>query len=129
MTWKIETVTIGDRQYVSGCHFVAERRGPESDLEMDQAFVESLLDERGKLQWALDANPDFGKELPDGTVDRQRYMIVRAPQPDTSAEVAERERQARKAKIAAALPDILLAVAGGAELKEELRKVLEVQRE
>ena len=125
MTWRIETVTVGGRQYIAGCRLIAERRGPEGDLEIDRAFTEELLDAHGKLQWALDPNPGYGKVTSEGGVDQRRYVIVHAPQEETPEEIAERDRQARIATVAAALPDILLAVAEGAELKEEVRKVLQ----
>jgi hypothetical protein len=124
MTWKIETITIGGRQYIAECRLIAERRGPETDLEIDRALTVPLADERGKLQYALEPNPEYGKADETGAVDRRRYQIVHAPQKDTPEELAEREWQERRQVVAAALPDILLAVAEGAELSDAVRDVL-----
>jgi hypothetical protein len=124
MTWRIETVTIAGRQYVSECRLIAERRGPENDLETDRALTVPLADERGKLQWTLEPNPDYGKADETGAVDGRRYQIVHAPQKDTPEELAERERQEQRQKITAALPDILLAVAEGTELRAAIQSAL-----
>jgi len=67
-------------------------------------------------EWAeVDRCPRIGEETV-AVVDGKAQII---PEPERSAP------DPRRAAIAAALPDILLAVADGAELRAEVRKVIE----
>jgi len=123
MTWRLEITRVGDVDYVSGYRLVAEHRGPEDDLEVDHP-IGQLVDARGKLRWALRPNPSYGARCPDGALDQRRRVVIRAPQEDTLEEVVESQRQTRREAISAALPDILLAVADGAELRDAVRQAL-----
>ncbi|MFA4972521.1 MAG: hypothetical protein WC683_07890 [bacterium] len=53
-----------------------------------------------------------------------RVVAGRAEIASPAVDVAEKTRHARRATLATALPDILLAVADGADLREELAKAL-----
>ena len=132
MTWKLETVRIGDLDYVESCRFVSETRGPAEENEIDFAFPGPLHDANGKLQWVLVAKPGPGEAIKAEAVAVRSYAIEQIPQEETPEDLLAKEDLRRRAAIAAALPDILLAVADGADLRDAVRKVIdsvEVQRE
>ena len=132
MTYKIDTRKIGGRHYVAASRLVAERQPPEGPLEFPRAFLEDLLDERGKLQWEMIANPDYGKVLseervaPDEinqVIDDRPYIAVLHPQEPTGEELEAEATQERRARVMDALADILLEAEDPGDLVRRIKEV------
>lgn len=105
-------------RYLAGYRLVSERGRPTADDELPAAPGPVLLED-GRYRWRLVENPDCGK---DG--DTRRYMLEDNPQPARPVDEAAEAKKARRGTLAAALPDILLAVADGGDLREEIAKAL-----
>jgi len=105
-------------RYLAGYQLASERGLPSADDELP-APPGPVLTEDGRYRWRLVGNPDHGK---DG--DTRRYMLEDNPQPFVPVDEAMEAVAGRRAALVAALPDILLAVADGADLRAELAKVL-----
>ncbi len=129
--FKYDTRRIGDRHYLVCSRLVSTTRLPEHELEYANAFAGELRDERGKLQWALDANPDYGKVLaeervaPDEIrqiVDDRRYLIVHRPQEPTPEELAAEALQERRLCMMEALPDLLLDATDAEDLVRRIKE-------
>lgn len=72
------------------------------------------------LDWfPIEAAPRFGERLE--TIDGVVHVVPFA--------VGEQQKPDPRALLAAALPDILLAVANGADLREELQRVLKEMKD
>lgn len=109
--------------YLAGYRLISERGSPSTDDEL-AAAPGPVLTEDGRYRFRLVENPDCGK---DG--DARRYMLEDNPQPAPPVDEVAEAQKTRRAALAAALPDILLAVADGADLAAEVRKVISVCRE
>jgi len=119
MIYRCTFTEVEGVRYLAGYQLVSERGRPSADDELPAA-PGPVLTEDGRYRWRLVANPEHGKGG-----DARRYMLEDNPQP-APAELAEAKAQhARRAALAAALPDILLAVADGADLRDELKRVLQ----
>ena len=115
MIYRCEFLDIAGVRYLVGYSLARERGQPEGDDEIE-GCPGAVLTEDGRYRLRLVTNPDFGK---DG--DTRRTMLVEDPSPAPERPAPD----PRRAAIAAALPDILLAVADGAELRAAVRKVIE----
>lgn len=105
-------------RYLGGYQLVSEHGEPTADDELPAA-PGAVLTEDGRYRFRLVENPDCGKEG-----DTRRYMLEDNPQPAPPVDEVAEAQKTRRAALAAALPDILLAVADGADLAEEVRKVI-----
>lgn len=110
-------------RYLTGYRLISERGRPTADDELPAA-PGPVLTEDGRYRWRLVENPDCGK---DG--DERRYMLEDSPQPAPPVDEAEETKKARRMAVAAALPDILLAVAEGADLVQEVKRVISAVKE
>jgi len=110
-------------RYLTGYRLVSEHGRPAEDDELPAA-PGPVLTEDGRYRWRLVANPDFGN---DG--DNRLYLLKDNPQPAPPVDEAEEARKARRMAVAAALPDILLAVADGADLAGEVKRVISTVEE
>lgn len=117
MRWAIRTADIGGKRYVVGCRLVDEFGHAQGDLESERAIT--VFRDDGSLRWVLADNPHRGELLEDGTIDQRSYTLVEAPEPAAAA-----RPDPRRAAVASALPDILLAVADGADLALEVKRVI-----
>jgi len=130
MRYAYRTTDIGGTLYVTRVRLLAEREGPQADNEFARPITKPLLDANGKLQWALVPNPEYGKE------GERPLRVERRPQASTPEEIAVQERAARKAKLAAALTDVLLDILDEGEpievlpirLRTVMAKTVEVKR-
>ena len=120
MRYRYSTVDIGGVAYVTEVLMLSEREGPQADNEFARPLVERLLDDNGKLQWALVPNPDYGKE------GERPFKVEHRPQMPTPEETVAKERATRKAKLAAALADVLLDILDNEEPIEVLPTRLRV---
>lgn len=113
-----DTTTIDGRRYVTGYRVTSERGYPSGPDEiagpiMEGGKIAELTDANGKLRLVLEHDIDGKPKF----VERLQSLTV--------AEIAAKIQTAKRAAIAAALPDILVAVAAGADLRTEIQKVLD----
>lgn len=135
MIYRIETAVQNGRTYITGYRLVSEKRRPLQEGEVEGPILENgrppnLRDGNGKLRLAVEPNPERGKRMgraalaEDDEIDERPVLIVERRQELSPAEIADRAQAARREKVAAALPDLLLAAADGKDIGAEVRKVL-----
>lgn len=128
MTYRYDSRFIDGAEYITGYRLVSEHGTPKDYLETDDP-VRDILDENGKPRWVIAPNTRFGMLRPDGERDTRRHLIEKRPLALSAEEVRARAAAARRAAVLKALPDIILAVADGAEFREEIEKALRKDRE
>jgi len=106
MIYKYELLESNGIKYISGYYLSSEKGSPRADDEFDRPAPLDLMDENGKLQWALVPNPGYGKKLPvhmeEETifeVDDRKWLIKKRPQRLSADEIAGKERQSQREKI------------------------------
>ena len=105
-------------RYLAGYRLVSEHGRPSADDELAAAPGPVILED-GRYRWRLVENPDSGK---DG--DSRRFILEDNPQPERPVDMEAKAKRDRRSAVVAALPDILLAVADGGDLREEIAKAL-----
>lgn len=117
MTWKIETTDVNGVRYLASYRLVSEFGSPGAEDEVGFYPPVDILDANRLHQWRVDVDVDGAISF-----SRQPQIAVASRAP---ASLALEMPPSNRDLVAAALPDILLAVADGADLATEVRKVLE----
>lgn len=131
MTFKYDTKKVGDLHYVVSSRLISAHRSPAHPLEFPKPFSHEMVDDRGKLQWEMIANPDYGKVLseewvaPDEinqVIDDRPYIAVLHPQEPSAEELEAEATQERRARVMEALGDILLEARDPEDLVRRIRE-------
>lgn len=98
MIFKLETTTVGGIRYLSGSRLVSEWGTPDYALELPAPPDLEWIDENGKLQYAIESNPDYDDAAGPGPKNRP-YSFVLRPQALTPGEAGVKLEDAVKRAI------------------------------
>jgi len=99
MIFKYDIQRIGKKDYIIASRLLNERGNPSGNYEFPRAFIESLIDEDGKLQWTIRENPEYRK-----TEQAERYLIEHDPVSLTPEEANAKQEREKQKQIQAQYP-------------------------
>jgi len=86
MRFKYDTKKIGTKHYIVTSRLVSEFNDPDYILTFPEPFDKPMTNDKHKLQWRVEVNPDYDKTKPISAGNRPT-IFINDPIPQTPEEV------------------------------------------
>lgn len=97
MRYKYDTKRIGNKHYIFASRLIDHSNDFDYILTFPKPFDKDIVDERFKLQWRIEANPNYDKTK-KSSFENTPVIFIKDPLPSTTEEIeAEKNVAIRKA--------------------------------